>query len=144
MFESFFQLIFIALCCVTVLILVRYGRKTVKDRMYEIGVIKALGGKTRSFVLIFGLQIVTLGAMICLLTFAGAGAFVNIANDILIASWGSVIDSYIVMDMQILLIDWNTVLVDAGAVMLLSLFATVIPIIFLNRIKPISIIKAKE
>ena len=143
-FENFFQLIFIALCCVTVLLLIRYGRKVVKDRMYEIGVIKALGGKTRSFVLIFGLQVVVLGAMICLFTFAGAGVFVDIANDILIASWGSVIDSYIVTDMQILLIDRNMVLLDAGAVMLLSLLATVIPIIFLNRIKPISIIKAKE
>lgn len=143
-FQDFFKLIFIVLCGVTVLILVRFGRKIVKDRIYEIGVIKALGGKTRSFLLIFGLQVVALGAIICLFTVLGAEVFVNLANDILIISWQSMIDSYIITDMQVLLIDKKMVFADVGAVMLLSLLATVIPIISLNRIKPIGIIKAKE
>ena len=144
MFKDFFGLIFIVLCIATALILVRYGRKIVKDRMYEIGVIKALGGTTRSFVLIFGLQVVSLGVLICLFTLAGVGLFVNIANSILIASYQALIDSYIVIDMQLLLLDTKMVLMDAGGVILLSLLATVIPIIFLNRVKPINIIKAKE
>jgi hypothetical protein len=54
------------------------------------------------------------------------------------------IDSYIIIDMQVLLVERNMILADAGAVMLLSLLATVIPIICLNRVKPINIIKAKE
>jgi len=143
-FEGFFTLIFIVLCAATALILVRFGRKIVKDRIYEIGVIKALGGTTRSFVLIFGLQIIALGILICVFALAGMRVFINIANDILISSYRSMIDSYIVIDMQILLIDKKVVLADMGAVMLLSLFATVIPLIFLNRVKPINIIKAKE
>lgn len=144
MFEKFFGLIFIVLCVAAVLILVRFGRKIVKDRIYEIGVIKALGGKTRSFVLIFGLQVVTLGILICLLTLAGMGVFIDVANDILLSSYRSIIDSYIVVDMQILLIDRQVVLADMGIVMLLSMLATVIPVIALNRVKPINIIKAKE
>ena len=144
MFEDFFILIFAVLCVATALILVRYGRKIVKDRMYEIGVMKALGGTTRSFVLIFGLQVVSLGVLICLFTLAGMGVFIDIANDILIKSYQAMIDSYIVVDMQLLLIDKKIVLMDAGAIMLLSMLATVIPIIFLNRVKPINIIKAKE
>lgn len=144
MFEDFFVLIFAVLCVATALILVRYGRKIVKDRMYEIGVMKALGGTSRSFVLIFGLQVVALGVLICLFTLAGAGVFVGIANDILIKSYQAMVDSYIVVDMQLLLIDKKMVLADAGAIMVLSLLATVIPIIFLNRVKPINIIKAKE
>lgn len=144
MFDDFFKLIFLVLCAATVVILIRYGLKIVKDRMYEIGVIKALGGTTRSFVLIFGLQVVALGAMTCLFAFVGKNIFMDIANGILISSYQAIVDSYIVLDMQLLLVDSKVVLLDAVAVMGLSLLATVIPIIFLNRIKPINIIKAKE
>jgi len=143
-FEGFFKLIFLVLCGATALILMRYGLRIVKDRMYEIGVIKALGGKTRSFVLIFGLQVVFLGVLICLFSFAGMNVFMDIANDILISSYQAMIDSYVVIDMQLLLVDPKLALADAGLVMLLSLLATVTPIIFLNRVKPINIIKAKE
>jgi ABC-type multidrug transport system ATPase subunit len=143
-FENLFVLIFAVLCLATVLILVRFGRKIVKDRIYEIGVIKALGGTNRSFVLIFGLQVVALGVLTCLFTFAGMHIFIDIANSILLASYRSMINSYIITDIQLLLIDTNMVLIDAGAVLLLSLLATVIPLISLNRIKPINIIKAKE
>lgn len=144
MFRNFFVLIFVVLCAATVLILIRYGRMIVKDKIYEIGVIKALGGTTRSFVLIFGLQIIALGLLICLMTAAGIGVVADIANNILISSYRAMIDSYIIIDMQVLLVERNMILADAGAVMLLSLLATVIPIICLNRVKPINIIKAKE
>lgn len=48
------------------------------------------------------------------------------------------------LDLQFIKFDWQLALINSAAVVLISIVSTTIPIILLKRIKPITIIKAKE
>lgn len=143
-FRGIFTLIFVILSGTMFLILVLYSLNIVKEKGYDIGVIKALGGKTKSFAFIFGIQIIALGIAICLFTLLGTFVFMNLANTLFLESMQSVITSQVLIDIDLLTIDGSTLLVNCFAVLLISFASTVIPLFFLKSIKPMAIIKARD
>ena len=80
-----FELFLIVIC---VLYLALFGASLVRKNKYQIGVIKALGGKTNHIARIFITQLVFVGLMIFVL--AGLSIFIAIdfANQLLISSFG--------------------------------------------------------
>ena len=50
----------------------------------------------------------------------------------------------IILDLQFIKFDWQLALINSAVVVFISIVSTIIPIILLRRIKPVTIIKAKE
>ena len=143
-FNRFFEFIVVILVCACVFIITSFGVKNIKSKMYEVGVMKALGCKLSIFFVIFGLHTLLIAVATIVLSVVGYVAFANVANNILVESLKATAPARIMLDLQFIKFDWQLALINSAAVVLISIVSTTIPIILLKRIKPITIIKAKE
>ena len=143
-FNSFFELIVLILLTLCVFILISFGLKNVKSTMYEIGVLKALGCRFSNFIIIFGLHTLVIVVLTSFMSFMGFRIFADLSNDILVESVKQLAPSHFLINLSFIKFNLKIILTDIILVILISMFSTIIPMIALKRIKPISIIKAKE
>lgn len=143
-FSDFFMLIAFVLFVACALILCSFGTKMVKDKTYEMGVIKALGGKNFNLSIIFVMQVIAVGLLTCILSWIGLGLFLGVANDILVASLSQLASTNIVTDLDFLIFNPGIMSLNCLGIIVLSVISTLAPINKLRKIKPINIIKASE
>ena len=143
-FNKFFEFIAMILVCACVFIITSFGVKNIKSKMYEVGVMKALGCKLSSFFVIFGLHTLLIAFTTIVVFVVGYVAFANVANHILLESLKAITPTKIMLDLQFIKFDWQLALINSAVVVFISIVSTIIPIILLRRIKPVTIIKAKE
>ena len=143
-FNKFFEFIAMILVCACVFIITSFGVKNIKSKMYEVGVMKALGCKLSSFFVIFGLHTLLIAFTTIVAFVVGYVAFANVSNHILLESLKAITPTKIMLDLQFIKFDWQLALINSAVVVFISIVSTIIPIILLRRIKPVTIIKAKE
>ena len=143
MFFDLFRLIELMILAMTAVFLVSHSIRNVRSNYYQIGVIKAIGGRSWDIAKIFVMQNILLSMAISVLTYVGALVFVDVANDILIESFIRITDVN-VGNITIISFDPALVATAIGAAIVIGLGATIAPLILLNSIKPMNIIKAKE
>lgn len=143
-FSDFFVVIFVGLCLCAVLILGNYGLKLVKERKYEIGILKALGTKNHELVNIFGLQIILKIILIVLMYNVGSILFIDLSNEILIKSLMELAPNNFIMDIDILYININDLIRNSILAVFIVVVSFILPIIKLRKLKPLDIVKAKE
>ena len=143
-FSGFFNIIFIGLCVAAFLILANYGMKLVKDRKYEIGVLKALGIKDKDLISIFGVQIIIAILLIITMYIIGSILFIDLSNDVLIKSLMELAPNNLVLDIDILFINLNDLVSYSILIILIVFISFALPIAILRRLKPLDIVKAKE
>ena len=143
MFFDLFRLIEIMILVMTVVFLVSHSIRSIKNNYYQIGVIKAIGGRSSDISKIFVLQNILLSVAVSVLTYAGAFVFVDVANDILIESFSEITGAG-VGNISIISFNPTIVILAIVATMALGLLSTIAPLLILHNIKPINIIKAKE
>ena len=112
--------------------------------MHEIGILKALGTKNTTIATVFGLQVVLIAAMTCVLSTAGYYFFIDLANDVLVESLKRLAPSNVVLDLEFLTFQTEIALINCGLVAVLALISLVFPMVKIKAIKPVKIIKAKE
>ncbi len=142
-FRDFFYLIFGALCAMLFLLIVQYEVKNIKDRMREIGILKALGARDRDFLVIFGLQAAAVGLLMAVLYVFGAFGFVQAANGLLAFSLAELSKSA-VTDLHFLHVNWLFWMQNCFIALLLFALSFLVPMLWLRHIKPTNVIKAKE
>jgi hypothetical protein len=143
-FVPIFELIAVILCVGVVFILMNFSSKMINDKMHEIGILKALGAKNNSIGIVFGLQVVLIAILTCVLATLGYYFFIDFANDVLIESLKRLAPSSVVLDLDFLTFKPTVALVNCVLVFALSLVSLIIPMIKIKAIKPVKIIKAKE
>ena len=143
-FVPIFELIAILLCVGVIFILVNFSTKTIKDKMHEIGILKALGAKNATIGVVFGLQVILIAALTCILSTAGYYFFIDLANDVLIESLKRLAPSNIVLDLDFLTFKPKIALQNCALIFILTLASLIIPLLKIKAIKPVKIIKAKE
>ena len=143
-FIPIFRLIAIVLCVGIIFILVNFSSKMIKDKMHDIGILKALGTQNISIGMIFGIQILLIALLTMIMSTFGYGVFIDLANDILIASLKELAPQHFLFDLDFLMFRVDISLFNCFLVLILALFAMVIPMIKIKRIKPVKIIKTKE
>ena len=143
-FNKFFEFIAMILVCACVFIITSFGVKNIKSKMYEVGVMKALGCKLSSFFVIFGLHTLLIAFTTIVVFVVGYVAFANVSNHILLESLKAITPTKIMLDLQFIKFDWQLALINSAVVVFISIVSTIIPIILLRCIKPVTIIKAKE
>ena len=143
-FKDLFLLIAICLCIAGAMILISFGFSNVKKRHYEIGVMRALGTRMSDISLIFILQVLFAGILICALSSIGLYLAVGLANNILGESFMILLESAMLKDFEILIFDPITLVIDLAIVVAITIISAFAPIIAVHKVKPMQIIRAKE
>lgn len=143
-FNDFFALITTLLISAIMFLLISFGIKNVNDKIYEIGVMKALGCKQSRFSLIFGLHTLFIAVLVFVMSVIGIWLTYDFANTILVESINVLAPSYQMLYLQFIRFNWTYILQDSIVVFIVTIISTLVAILRLNAIKPIMIIKAKE
>lgn len=143
-FSDFFAIIFIGLCVCAFYMIASYGAKLIKDRKYEIGILKALGIRDVDLIFIFGLQILLLFVLIVALYILGSLVFIDLANDVLIRSLLELASNSFIMDIKVLYVNPYHFFVNGLLTGIIVLISFSLPLVKLRKLKPTNIIKAKE
>ena len=143
-FIPIFELIAIVLSLGIIFILVNFSTKMIKDKMHDIGILKALGTQNKSVGVVFGIQIILIAIITILMSIVGYYFFIDLANDVLIASLKQLAPSRIIFDLDFLTFKMLVVEFNVVLIILLSLISLIIPMIKIKNIKPVKIIKTKE
>lgn len=143
-FIPIFEFISIILCVGAVLILVNFSMKMIKDKMRDIGILKAIGCNDKSIIITFGTQILIVGLLTIILTFFGYLIFVDVANDILFESLKQLAKNRIVINLKFLKFNAIVMLINIISITLLSILSIAVPMVTIRKIKPAEIIKADD
>ena len=143
-FVPIFELINIVMCFGIVFIFVSFSTKMIKDKLHEIGILKAIGTKNATVSFIFGLQIMLIAILTCTLSTVGYYFFIDLANDVLFESMKELAPGHIVMDLNFLAFDAGIAMQDCILVIILALISLIVPMLAISRIHPVKIIKSKE
>ena len=142
-FDKFFvvTMIFILIACV--FFLVSFGIKSIRSNIYEIGVIKAMGGIKKDIAKIFISQSMIIGVGILIATYFGMQVFASVTNDVFLSSLALVTDSNFY---GIRAIDFYPLVAlgDIGIALAIVIISAIISNKSIDRLNLISILKAKE
>jgi ABC-type antimicrobial peptide transport system permease subunit len=143
-FIPIFELIAIVLCVGVVFILFNFSSRMIKDKMHEIGILKALGTQNGTVGTVFGLQVMLIAIFTCILSVVGYYYFIDIANDVLIESLKRLAPEHVVLDLNFLTFQKDIARDNCILVFVLSVFALIPSMIKVKVIKPVKIIKTKD
>ena len=143
-FVPIFELVAIFLCAGVVFILMTFASKMIRDKMHEIGILKALGTKNSSIGVVFGLQVVLIAILTCALATAGYYYFIDLANTVLVESLMRFNPSGVVLDLEFLTFQPNIAVENCILIVALAMISLILPMIKIKAIKPVKIIKAKD
>lgn len=143
MFVDLFEMLEVFTLVMIVAFIGYFGISNVKSNQYQIGVIKAMGGKSGDIAKIYLLENAVITILICGLSYLGAILSVDKANELVLSSFETIVGEKFG---QLTIIAFsNEIIFTAFAITLvIGLVSTLIPLLILHRIKPIKIIKAKE
>ncbi len=143
-FSRFFNLIFIVLCAALLLLMVQFELKNIRDKMRDIGIMKALGARDIDLIVIFGFQVLIAGLAMIILYIAGSFVFIGLANKVLVLSLNELAKNTLVMDVSFLVVKWKYILQNCVLACIIMAASFLVPMLRLRYIKPTNVIKAKE
>ena len=143
-FVPIFELIAIVLCVGVIFIMINFSSRMIKDKMHEIGILKALGAQNGTIATVFGLQVVLIAIFTCVLATFGYYHFIDLANDVLIESLQRLASSSVVLDLDFLTFQKDIARDNCILVFVLSVVALIPSMIKVKVIKPVKIIKTKD
>ena len=143
-FIPIFELIAIVLCVGVIFILINFSSRMIKDKMHEIGILKALGTQNGTVGTVFGLQVALIAVLTCILSVIGYYYFIDLANDVLIESLKRLAPTHIVLDLDFLTFQPKIAVQNCILVTILTLVSLIPSMIKVKIIKPVKIIKTKD
>ena len=143
-FDDFFLLLYVSLIAVCALLLVSYARRSVKRRMYEIGVLRALGCTNRAVAAIFSVGTLILSLMISLISLVGVFSLDPLMNGMLIENLADMLNVIPLKKIKILNFNLLSAIVDMLTILILSFFSSLGVFLSCRKIKPMNIIRNKD
>lgn len=143
-FEDFFLLLYVGLIAVCALLLVTFSRRSVKRRMYEIGVLRALGYKNLTVATLFMRNLVIMSAFIALISIGGVLVLDSTLNAILIENLALMLDSSPIKELTIIKFSILSACIDMLTILVLSFISSLGALSSCRRIKPMNIIRDRE
>ncbi len=143
-FVPIFELINIVMCFGIVFIFVSFSTKMIRDKLHDIGILKALGMKNGTVSFIFGLQIMLIAILTCVLSTIGYYHFIDLANNVLFESMKKLAVNHVVLDLDFLAFDKTIAIQDCILVVILAMISLIVPMLAISKIHPVKIIKSKE
>lgn len=144
LFILIFKLVNILLCAAVVFIFISFSTKMIKDKLHEIGILKALGTDRATINVIFGLQIALIAVFTCLVSSLGYYFLIEPANDLFIVSLREMVPSQLVLDLDVLVFIPDVVMDNILLIWVLSIVSLVVPMSKIGRIRPVQIINTRD
>ncbi len=144
MFSPVFTIINICLIVGIVMILALFTVKLIKDKIHDIGILKALGTKNSKILELFLWQNLFIILSTLILFFVGYLLLANLCNDLIFTSLVNLSNKYFAFSFKVVSFDILIYLFDALLALGLAFISLFIPYLIIRKIKPVKIIKAKE
>lgn len=144
MFVTIFRIVNLLLCASIIFIFVSFSTKMIRDKLHEIGILKALGTNRGTINVIFGLQIALIAIFTCAVSGLGYYFLVEPANKLFLISLHEMVPSQLVLDLDVLVYMPKVVLGNIALVAVLSLASLFIPMAKIGRIHPVQIINTRD
>ena len=135
-FHELFNFLEIVIIVIIAAYLILFGIRSIKQNSYQIGVIKALGGRNRDVEKIFVLKTFIIGMVIAVLASFASILFISFANEVLLKSIEQVIGMKI-KDVTIIKFRPSLVVFDALLMIAVAFVSALLPTLLLKRIKPV-------
>ena len=142
-FKGFCYLIAGMLFVVSFAHIVLYGINTIKKNIYEIGVLKALGTKVFDIGKIFIVQIGLIGLGVSVFSIAGIYFVSMLTNSLLIIAFEDFL-TITIFGLEVITPKAGIISFDLTLVFIISLISSIIPLIYLKKLKPLNILKGKK
>ena len=143
-FNDFFKMITIAIAFVCVFLLVSFGRRNIKRRLFEIGVIRALGGKNEDLYVVFLHQILYLLIFVSIISSITLVFLDDVINNILVENIMLFLNNSYIKDLSIVSFNPILIIVNLLSLSVLTIMGSSSLLLMLRKIKPINIIRKKE
>ena len=143
MFVDLFKMLELIVLVLIIAFLGSYGISNVRTNRYQIGVIKAMGGRSSDISKIYLFENLVISAVICILCYISSALLVDEANQLVLSSFETIVGQKF-GKLTIIAFSSELLLGAFGITLALGILSTVIPLIILHGIKPIKIIKASE
>jgi ABC-type antimicrobial peptide transport system permease subunit len=144
-FKHVFGFLSYILAFAIIMIIILNSNSAIKQNVYEIGLMKALGAKTKDLVVIFALQMIVISLCVCVCLYSFS-QFVTYVADIILQKG---IMAYI--GRSNLTIDFKTVIfndlffiINVAVITLGTVLSVIVPIVAIRKIKPLKIIKTRN
>lgn len=144
LFVVIFRLVNIALCAAVVFIFISFSTKMIRDKLHEIGIMKALGTNRGTLNVIFGLQIGLIAVFTCMASGLGYYFLIGSANDLFITSLREMVPSQLVLDLDVLVFLPKVVAENVLLIGVLSVISLAVPMARIGKIQPVQIINARD
>lgn len=143
-FNDIFIIIFLVLVVVCIILMVSYMKKNIDHKKYEIGILRAIGGKNIHLFWIFFYQILLITILIFFFSIGGMILLDTPINNILVTNLVNYLKIDLIKDVIIVKFELSLMAIVNGLIILLALITSIISLLRLRKIKPINIIKEKE
>ena len=139
-FKDFFLLLYVGLIGVCAMLLTGFARRSIKRRMYEIGILRALGCKNKTVASMFMINMGVVAAAIALISIVGVRVLDTVLNRVLMDNLSNILQTMPIRNLRILQFDLLSASVDMLTVILLSFLAAFGVFFACRKIKPMDII----
>lgn len=143
-FKDIFVLIAMGLCGVMVLLMAFFAISNIRSRNYEIGVMKAIGARTRNVAGIFLVQVICVGLAICILFGLFFYFGMPLANKLLMDSLIEYVENASIGGITLLAFDGRVMWISMAIVLGVTVVSAFLPFLGVMTIKPVNIIKSKS
>ncbi len=143
-FNDFFKLITLAITVVCIVMLISFGRKSIKRRMFEIGVIRALGCKNREVYLVILSQIIYMCIIVSLISSVSLIFLDDYINSILIENIVFFMKNNAIKDLLIFELNPTLITINLVGIFALTFICSTTLMLTLRKIKPINIIRKRD
>ena len=144
LFVLIFRLVNIVLCGAVVFIFISFSTKMIRDKLHEVGIMKALGTGRGTINAIFGLQIGLIAVFTCLVSAVAYYFLAAPANTLFLISLREMVPSQLVLDLDVLVyipaVVWKNTLLIA----VLAVVSLVVPMSKIGKIQPVKIINNRD
>lgn len=144
LFVIIFRLVNLVLCGAVIFIFVNFSTKMIRDKLHEIGIMKALGTDRGTINTIFGVQIGLIALFTCLIAGAGYYFLVEPANTLFILSLREMVPSQLVLDLDVLVFLPKVLGATVLLIVLLAIISLAAPMSKIGKIRPVQIINNRD
>lgn len=141
-FRSVFVYVGLAIALVAFLLIVSFALRGLRRRRREIGILRALGGRTGRIVRCFSLQVVLLGGAVAALSLIALPFLADTANTVLVDNMAEFLANPAIRGLTLLTITPRALLIVMAVLLPVLLLSTAVPLLFIRRLKPMKIIRS--
>lgn len=79
---------------------VTFSTRMIKDKLHEIGILKAIGTHNKTVGVVFGLHVMLIALLTCVMMTAGYYFFIGLANDVLVDLLSKLAPARVMLDLD--------------------------------------------